>query len=82
MNTKIIKAVADATRLKLLAKIGKGAICACALPGYVNKSQPAVSQHLRILLDAGLVKVKKEGVRRVYSLSQKGAAVLEDISRW
>lgn len=35
-------------------------------------SQPAVSQHLKVLKKAGLVKVRKEGARRIYSLAPDG----------
>jgi DNA-binding transcriptional ArsR family regulator len=63
-------------------KISRGAICACELPKYAKASQPAVSQHLKVLLGAKLVDVKEEGVKRVYSLSRKGTEVLKDISRW
>jgi len=82
MNIKIIKAIADPTRLKLLEKIGEGERCACALPKFVGVSQPTVSQHLKILSKAGLVQKRMEGVKRIYSISSKGARVLRDISRW
>ena len=82
MSAKIIKAIADKTRFKLLKRISQGEICACNLPGYVGTSQPAVSQHLKVLLDAGLVTMRKNGVKRLYSISEKGKGILADISRW
>ncbi|MFA5077141.1 MAG: metalloregulator ArsR/SmtB family transcription factor [Candidatus Micrarchaeia archaeon] len=82
MEAKIIRAVADETRLKLLEKISKREICACELPKFVGTSQPAVSQHLKVLLEAKLVRVKRAGVKRLYSVSEKGMRVLRDISRW
>ena len=82
MDTKIIKAIADQTRFKLFEKISEGEICACELPRFVGTSQPAVSQHLKALSEAGLVQKRKEGVKQIYSLSSKGARVLKDISRW
>jgi DNA-binding transcriptional ArsR family regulator len=48
----------------------------------VGISQPAVSQHLKVLLAVKLVEVREEGARRIYSLSPKGKRVLSDISRW
>jgi DNA-binding transcriptional ArsR family regulator len=42
-------------------------------------TQPAVSQHLKVLRDNGFAKVRPEGTRRVYALD---AAPLEDIDRW
>jgi len=82
MKTKIISALADKTRLRLFEKISNGEMCACALPPYAKVSQPAVSQHLKILLDAGLVQVRRDGVKRLYSLSALGKKVMRDISRW
>jgi ArsR family transcriptional regulator len=82
MNTPIIKAIADETRLRILVQIAKGELCACKIPAIVKKTQPAVSQHLKVLLGAGLVAMRKDGVKRLYSLSKTGKRVLEDISRW
>lgn len=82
MDSKIIKAISDQTRLKLFVRIGRGETCACKLPRFVDASQPAVSQHLRTLLGAKLVKIRKDGAKRLYSISEKGEQVLADISRW
>ena len=79
---KILKALGDDTRLKILSRISRGEVCACELPRMVGISQPAVSQHLKILLAVKLVEVREEGARRIYSLSPKGKRVLSDISRW
>lgn len=80
MKTYILKAVADDTRYNILKRLQKGEVCACELPARVGKSQPAVSQHLKVLREAGLVGMRKDGVRRLYSLSGKGKKVLKDVS--
>lgn len=82
MNTKIIKAISDETRLKLIKKIAEKEICACKLPNYVGVSQSAVSQHLKILLISELVKIKKNGANHLYSLTKKGKKILKDIEKW
>jgi ArsR family transcriptional regulator len=82
MNSEVIKAIADETRLKLLNEIMHGEVCACELPSRVGISQPAVSQHLKVLLRAKLASMRKLGAKRLYSASQKGRHVLADISRW
>jgi ArsR family transcriptional regulator, arsenate/arsenite/antimonite-responsive transcriptional repressor len=82
MQVLLLKAVADATRLKLLKIISKGEVCACELPKYVRPSQPAVSQHLKVLLKAGLVLMRRDGVKRIYRISPKGKVVLRDVSGW
>jgi ArsR family transcriptional regulator len=78
----ILKALAEPSRLKLLAVISKGEICACELPPLVKKSQPVVSLHLSVLAKAGLVEVRPEGSKRFYSISSKGKRVLENILEW
>jgi ArsR family transcriptional regulator len=82
MNMAVIKAVSDNARLKILEKISKGEVCACQLPCCACISQPATSQHLGVLLKAGLVKVVKRGKHRYYSLSKKGSQILKDVSKW
>ena len=77
-----MKALADGVRLKLMRKISGGEVCACKLPPFAGVSQPAVSQHLKVLLEAGLVKMRREGVKRIYSVSSKGKRILSDISGW
>jgi DNA-binding transcriptional ArsR family regulator len=83
MKEKVLQAVADSTRLLLLREIRrKKAICACELPPIAKVSQPAVSQHLKVLLDAKLVEMKRDGVKRIYSVSAKGEKVMRDVERW
>lgn len=78
----ILRAVAEETRLEILKQLERGEVCACKLPQLTGKSQPNVSKHLRILHEAGLVTVRKEGRRRLYSLSKRGREVLSDLSKW
>jgi len=52
----------------MLELLGVGERTADELAQPFDMSQPAVSQHLRVLRDAGLVNVRKEGRHRVYSL--------------
>ena len=78
----VLFAVSDKTRWKILEKISTGAICACELPAFAHVSQPAVSQHLKVLREAKLVRVRTEGVKRIYSLSDLGERVLVDVSGW
>lgn len=82
MNYKIIKAISDPTRLKILVSIKNGEICACDFPTCCGVSQPAVSQHLKVLLQAKLVKVRRDGIKRLYSISSKGLTVLTDMDKW
>jgi ArsR family transcriptional regulator len=82
-KTRRLKAFSHPARLHLLKRMAKGEACPCTMASCCrNLSQPAVSQHLRMLVDAGLVKVKSKGTRRWYSLTAKAAKMLDDISRW
>ncbi len=82
MNTNIINAISSETRIKILSRIGKKEICACKLPALVRKTQPAVSQHLGVLKQAGLVESRRDGAKMLYSLTEKGKKVLKDIEGW
>jgi len=78
----ILKALADPSRLSLLQALGKRELCACVLPGLVKKTQPTVSSHLKILHKAGLVTMRKDGAKRLYSLSSSGKKILNQINQW
>lgn len=78
----LLQVVSDSTRFKLLEIIGKGEICACELPPKVGVTQPAVSQHLQALKKSGFVLVRKDGTKRMYSLSAKAKKILSDIRGW
>jgi DNA-binding transcriptional ArsR family regulator len=65
-------AIADPNRRHLLEELRRGPKTVTELAGGLPVSRPAVSQHLKVLLDAGLVKATPEGTRRVYSVSPQG----------
>jgi ArsR family transcriptional regulator len=65
----LLKAVADPTRLRLLSLIAahaNGEACVCNLTEPVGLSQPTVSHHLKILVEAGLLDREKRGVWAYY----------------
>ena len=64
-------ALADPIRLRLLSHIaaaGDGEVCACDLVEPSGRSQPTVSHHMKILVDAGLVEREKRGLWVWYRL--------------
>jgi len=67
----VFRALADPTRRALLAMLGEEAQSVSALTTRFAISQPAVSQHLRVLRDAGLVSESKAGRHRIYALEQE-----------
>jgi ArsR family transcriptional regulator len=67
----VLKAVADPTRLRLLSMVAAGEggeACVCDLTSPVGLTQPTVSHHLKILVDAGLLTRDKRGVWAYYQL--------------
>lgn len=65
-------AISDPTRRYLLEVLKSGGKTVNELAEGLPVSRPAVSQHLKILLDAGMVTVTKEGTRRIYTLRSEG----------
>jgi ArsR family transcriptional regulator len=62
------KALADKTRLRILALLKVEELCVCELVAILNMTQPAVSQHMRKLKNAKLVKERRNGQWVFYSL--------------
>jgi ArsR family transcriptional regulator len=67
----VFKALADPTRLKILECIKDGEKCICEVIPYTGKSQPNVSQHLKVLKIAGLVDERRDGTRILLKASNK-----------
>lgn len=71
-NISALTALADPTRRSLFERLRKGPCSVGELTKEVPVSQPAVSQHLRVLREARLVKMRKAGNQRIYSLNPEG----------
>jgi DNA-binding transcriptional ArsR family regulator len=69
-------ALGDPTRRQLFDRLRQGPCSVTDLISIVPISQPAVSQHLRVLREAQLVKVEKRGQQRIYHLNPVGLAEL------
>lgn len=72
MFSDAFMAIADPNRRYLLEELRRGPKTVNELASGLPVSRPAVSQHLKVLLDAGLVHAKAEGTRRVYRVSNAG----------
>jgi ArsR family transcriptional regulator len=62
-EVNVFKALADPTRLKILECIEKGERCICEIIPYTGKSQPCVSQHLKVMKNAGVIDERKDGTK-------------------
>ncbi|WP_454054076.1 ArsR/SmtB family transcription factor [Clostridium sp. Marseille-Q7071] len=69
-NSKIMKAVSDPNRLKIIDILSCGERCACDILEYFNFTQPTLSHHMKVLIDCGIVDSRKEGIWNYYSLNR------------
>ena len=68
-NAKIIKALADSSRLKIIDILSCGERCACDIQEYFDFTQPTLSHHMKVLMEAKLIEVRKEGLWSYYHLN-------------
>lgn len=68
-HSKVIKALADSNRLKIIDILSCGERCACEILEKFNFTQPTLSHHMKVLMDCGLVKCRKDGLWSYYSLN-------------
>jgi DNA-binding transcriptional ArsR family regulator len=71
-------ALADGTRLAIVSRLAEGPLAVGKLAAGLPVSRSAVSQHLKILKDAGLVQDLAQGTRRIYRLNPAALAALRD----
>ena len=69
-----MNALGDPTRRAIFERLRRGPMPVGALAEGLPVSRPAVSQHLRVLKEAGLVTERREGTRRIYGLAPDGLA--------
>ena len=73
---KTLAAVSDGTRLKMLRLLARGELCACVLPRHVGTSQPAVSQHLKVLKSSHIVTDERRGQEVFYTVDTEHTLAL------
>jgi DNA-binding transcriptional ArsR family regulator len=71
-------ALGDPTRRSIFERLRRGARSVTELADELPVSRPAVSQHLRVLKDAGLVRERRDGTRRLYRIDPDGLAEVRD----
>jgi DNA-binding transcriptional ArsR family regulator len=72
-------ALSDPTRRQVVELLATGEATAGEIAARFSNSRPAISRHLRVLREAGILQVRAEGTRRLYSLRRDG---LLDIREW
>jgi DNA-binding transcriptional ArsR family regulator len=71
--------LSDPTRLRIVEELRSGEHSVGALVSTLSVCQPGISRHLRILYNAGFVRVRADGQRRLYSLRPQP---FRDLDRW
>ena len=80
-NIKILKALGEINRLKIVDMLSSGEKCACIILESFNFTQPTLSHHMKVLMDSGIVKCRKEGTWMHYSLDKELCADVLDFLR-
>src|SRR5690242_12168900 len=78
-GVQALAAIADPTRRELLALLAHGELAAGDLADRFPVSRPAISRHLRVLREAGLVRSRSDGRRRLYALDP---TPLRELDAW
>jgi DNA-binding transcriptional ArsR family regulator len=73
-----LRALADPSRRVMIERLARGPVTVGELDAMLPIARPGVSRHLRVLREAGLVEVRQDAQRRVYSLRLEPLAELDD----
>ena len=70
-------AIAQPTRREIMRLLAGGELSAGEVGARFDVTQPAISQHLKVLRESGLVAERRDGTRRIYSVRPEGLADLQ-----
>jgi ArsR family transcriptional regulator len=84
---RVMKALADPNRTRILKLLQKKCLCVCEITDVIKLKQPSVSKHLKILENAGLVYFQKKGRRTCYKIANGednpyAAAIMGNLKHW
>ncbi len=79
MHAAVLEALAQPTRLKTVELMREGPLAVGEIAKRLGLGQPQTSKHLRVLSEAGLVQVRTDANRRIYSLQRER---FEELERW
>ena len=75
---EVFDAVAQPKRREIIRLLSAGELSAGEIASHFAVTQPAISQHLKVLKDVGLVSERREGTKRILSVRAEGLAELHD----
>jgi DNA-binding transcriptional ArsR family regulator len=67
-KSTVFYALSDPIRFEIITYLRNGEKCVCEIVPHLNLIQPLVSRHLKILKDAGILRCRKDGTKRMYSI--------------
>jgi len=74
-----LRAIAEPRRREILRLVRDGEMAAGEIAAHFEVTRPAVSQHLRVLREAGLVTERRSGTRRLYRIRPEGIAEIREL---
>jgi DNA-binding transcriptional ArsR family regulator len=75
---EVFEAIAQPTRREIMRLLAGGELSAGAVASRFDVTQPAISQHLKVLRETGLVEERRDGTRRLYRVRREGLGELQD----
>lgn len=80
LGVAVLKALADPTRLEMYRLIAgqTAGLCACDIVDRFDLAQPTIAHHLKVLREAGLVTVSRNGIWAYYAADPRGREVLQE----
>lgn len=85
-DARVLRALAEPTRERILRMLGDGELTAGAIAAGFDSARPTISKHLRVLREAGLVRVRASGRERYYSIApanlRDAAARVKALDEW
>lgn len=78
----VVRAISDSTRRDILRLVRGDELTAGQIAAQFSVTRPAISQHLKVLKDAGLIVERREGTRRLYQARREGLAELRAELEW
>ena len=80
-HARVFKALCDESRLRILELLQAGSLCACVLIEKLGIKQPALSYHMKILVESGMVESTPVGKWTHYRISKSGCAYAQTLLR-
>jgi DNA-binding transcriptional ArsR family regulator len=77
MIEKVIQAITEPRRREILSLVRDGEMTSSSIASHFEISAPAISQHLKVLEESGLVLVRREGTKRYYRIRREGFSELK-----